>query len=134
LITIDTAAPHSFLFSWHVLNACDPLKAAEPIGPRLASVLLTGVKLRRQVELIVSHEDDALAGMEPPIVYFSPYPNGYDQVITMMFDDIPFGGDPPKSGHDPASKDAQYLVRLMEDHLRMKMGWRSSWTRKEKPA
>ncbi|MEJ2720764.1 MAG: T9SS type A sorting domain-containing protein [bacterium] len=122
MVTIETPAPPAFLFSWHVLRAREPLDAADLNGPPLASVLARGIRLRRQIELIVTHEDEAYDVMRP-IAYFSPFPDGYDQIISIIFDDIPFGGDPPTSGHDPDSKEAQYLVRLLEDHPRMKMGW-----------
>jgi len=116
--------PPSFQFRWHVLVASEPFKAADPNGPRLASVLSPGTRLNRQIELIVVHEDDAPPNTCGPISYLSPFPEMWEQVIAMTFDDIPFGSFiVPKSGHDPSAPKQQYLIRLLEDHPHMKMGW-----------
>lgn len=121
LVRVSTTPPHSFLFRWYVLIGTHPFGAADIHGTQLASVLTPGVKLHRHLELIVPREDDEVT---PPIAYFSPFPNGYDQVITMTFDDIPFVcWKYPKSSHDPHAPMQQYLVRLLEDHPKMKMGW-----------
>ena len=121
LITIETRAPHALHFTWHVLAAHETFQAVDPVGPPFASVLSPGVQLYRQIELVVTHRDTTPV---TPIAYFSPFPNGYDQVIAMTFDDIPFRGWLyPESGHDPNAPMQQYLVRLMEEHPKMKMGW-----------
>jgi hypothetical protein len=124
LVTVTPKALKQFTFSWHVLAATEPFKAVEPKGPALASVLPAGMKLYRQTELRVSHGDGAASDATDPIAYFSPFPNGYDQVIAMTFDDIPFETWVyPRSGHDPNARIQKYLIRLLEDHPDMKMGW-----------
>jgi len=124
LVTVTAPGTRSFTFDWHVLVGTAPIQAVEPKGPPLASVLAPGVKLYRQIELIVDRMDAPSTEVEPSIVYFSPFPNGYDQAIAMTFDDIPFGRFVfPKSGHDTTAANEQYLVRLLEDHPQMKMGW-----------
>jgi len=124
MVTVGTGTSRSFVFTWHVLPAVAPIQAVEPKGPPLASVLAPGVTLHRQIELIVSHGQGATNDYTSPVAYFSPYPNGYDQVIAMTFDDIPFYmWLVPQSGHDTTSRGQQYLLRLLEDHPEMKMGW-----------
>jgi peptidoglycan/xylan/chitin deacetylase (PgdA/CDA1 family) len=124
LVTITPKGSQSFEFSWHVLAASPPIKAAPPAGPPLASVLTSGVQLRRQVDVIITHVDENMADLAGPVAYFSPFPAGYDQVIAMTFDDIPFQRWVyPTSGHDQKAGAQQYLIRLLEDHPRMKMGW-----------
>ena len=124
LVTIAPVATHSFKFTWRALAATAPLQAVDPKGPPFASVLPAGTILRRQVDIIVAHHSDASSGLPMPVAYFSPCPNGYDQTIAMTFDDIPFGRWIfPVSGHDPNAPMEQYLIRLLEDHPRMKQGW-----------
>jgi hypothetical protein len=124
LVTIVPVAPRGFQFRWHALAAAAPMQAVEPKGPPLASVLASGARLHRQVEIIVSHRSDIPSLPSNPIAYFSPWPNGYDQAIAMTFDDIPFGRWVfPVSGHDTNAVVEQYLIRLLEDHPNMKMGW-----------
>jgi hypothetical protein len=124
LVTISPAGSHAFRFRWHSLVATAPLQAVEPKGPPFASVLSPGVRLYRQVDLIIDHASDAPPPIASPLAYFSPWPNGCDQMITMTFDDIPFGRWIfPVSGHDPNAPMEQYLIRLLEDHPKMKMGW-----------
>lgn len=124
LVSVTTTMPHSLLFRWHALVSVPAFQANEPKGPPLASVLPKGVKLHRQVEMILSHRYDEPVRPASPIAYFSPFPNGYDQVIAMTFDDIPFGRWVfPTSGHDTTAPVEQYLIRLLDDHPKMKMGW-----------
>lgn len=121
LVRVSSVSPHSFLFRWYVLIATHPFGAADIHGTPLVSVLTPDIKLHRQFELIVPPEEGEIT---PPIAYFSPFPNGYGQVITMTFDDIPFVcWTYPKSSHDPDAPMQQYLVRLLDDHPKMKMGW-----------
>jgi hypothetical protein len=123
-VTITPSAMNSFQFRWHVLVASDPFKAVDPKGPQLASLLSPGTRLYRQIELIITHDDDPPSNPPEAVAYLSPFPNGWEQVIAMTFDDIPFGSFVvPKSGHDPDTPRQQYIIRLLEDHPRMKMGW-----------
>jgi hypothetical protein len=124
LVWVWAMQPHFFLFRYHVLVGTHPFGAFDMHGPPLASVLTPGIKLHRRIELIVSRgEYEADAAMQP-IAYLSPFPNGYEQVIAMTFDDIPFRcWRYPTSGHDPDAPMQQYLIRLLEDHPKMKMGW-----------
>jgi hypothetical protein len=124
LITIETMPPHALHFDWHVLVSHEPTHTADPPGPPLASVLTPGVEVCRQIELVISHRDTTPPDPIIPIAYFSPYPDGHDQVIAMTFDDIPFEAwRYPTSSHDPNARISQYLIRLLEDHPKMKMGW-----------
>jgi len=124
LATISTSGAHSFRFRWHALAASAPLQAVDPKGPPLASVLTPGVQLYRQIDLFVSHMDEAGKGCTNPIAYFSPFPDGYDQVIAMTFDDIPFGRwKVLRPDMNPDTLREAYLVKLLMDHPRMKMGW-----------
>jgi hypothetical protein len=124
LATISNSGTHSFGFRWNILVATPPPQAVEPKGPSLASVLSAGIKLNRQIELIISHTNEVIKGLTSPIAYFSPFPNGYDQVIAMTFDDIPFGRwIPIKPGIDPNKAREEYLFQLLADHPKMKMGW-----------
>jgi hypothetical protein len=114
----------SFRFRWHVLVASDPFDSFDPQGPRLASVLAPGVKLHREIEFIISRENEPSSISPEPFAYMSPFPYGWEQVIAMTFDNIPFVRYViPKSGHDPDAPKQQYLLRLLEDHPAMKMGW-----------
>ena len=124
LATISTSGAHSFRFRWHALVALAPPQAVDPKGPPLASVLPPGVQLRRQIELIVNHADEAGEGLTSPIAYFSPFPEGFDQVIAMTFDDVPFGRwKVLRSSMNPDTLREAYLVKLLADHPTMKMGW-----------
>jgi hypothetical protein len=124
LATISTSGAHSFRFRWHALVASAPFQAVDPKGPPLASVLTPGVQLHRQIDLFVSHGDEAAKGRTNPVAYFSPFPDGYDQVIAMTFDDIPFGRwKVLRPDMNPDTLREAYLVKLLMDHPRMKMGW-----------
>jgi len=124
LVTLSSTGTHACRFRWQALAATAPLQAVDPKGPPFASVLSRGIRLHRQVEIIIDHRSDAQAQLASPLAYFSPWPNGSDQVIAMTFDDIPFGSWVfPVSGHDPHAPMEQYLIRLLEDHPKMKMGW-----------
>jgi hypothetical protein len=119
IVTITPAELQSFQFHWHVLIASEPFKAIDPKGPQLTSVLIPGTRVYRQIELILTNGGEASPNVAGPIAYFSPFPQGWEQVIAMTFDDIPFGSFRiPKSGHDPDAPKQQYLVRLLEDHPR----------------
>lgn len=124
LVTAKVQGAGPFTFDWHILVGTPPIQAVEPKGPKLASVLAPGVKLFRQIELVVDPEGVPSTRAAEPAAYLSPFPSGYDQAIAITFDDIPFGRHVwPISGHDPSAPLEQYLVRLLEDHPRMKMGW-----------
>ncbi|MDD4857296.1 MAG: T9SS type A sorting domain-containing protein [Candidatus Krumholzibacteria bacterium] len=124
LATISNSGAHSCAFRWHILVATPPPEAVDPKGPALASVLSEGVKLNRQIELVVGHPEQELEGISSPLAYFSPFPNGYDQVIAMTFDDIPFGRwITINKDIDPNKAREEYLLQLLTDHPRMKMGW-----------
>ena len=124
LVSATTPLPHALNFKWHALVSWPAFQARDPKGPPIASVLSRGVKLHRQVEMILSHRHDEAGLPTGPIAYFSPFPNGYEQVIAMTFDDIPFGRWVfPSSGRDTSAPAEQYLIRLLEDHPNMKMGW-----------
>jgi hypothetical protein len=124
IVTITPEEMQSFRFQWHVLVASDPFDSFDPLGPRLASVLSPGTKLHRNSEIIITREDGPPPSASDPIAYISPFPNSWEQVIAMTFDNIPFAGFViPKSGHDPDAPKQKYLIRLLEDHPQMKMGW-----------
>jgi hypothetical protein len=124
LVTVTMPAPHGLDFRWRALVSVPAFQARDPKGPRLASVLPRGTKIYRQIEMIVGHSSGEAPHPVSPIAYFSPFPNGYDQAIAMTFDDIPFGRWVfPTSGYDTNTTSEKYLIRLLDDHPKMKMGW-----------
>ncbi len=111
-------------FDLIVLWAIEPLKAKEPKGPKLASMIVPGVELRRELELILGNRFPATSIPENYHFYFSAYPNSSEQIIAMAFDDIPFKRWVyPLSSDDPNTPVQKYLIRLLEDHPKMKMSW-----------
>lgn len=103
-------------------------------GPPAFSILGPEFKLEWEYEIVMgSANDNLLSALQSPLVYFSPFPNNHEQIITMMFDNIPFEspspvGAPetwnvPESGYDSTAPISATMVRLLEDHPRMKQGW-----------
>jgi hypothetical protein len=122
--TITTSGAHSFKFRWQILVSTPPPQAVAPKGPSLASVLPAGTQLLRQIKLVLNHADEVGRGKTSPLAYFSPFPNGYDQVIAMTFDDVPFGRWVPlQPSINPDTLREAYLLTLLKDHPKMKMGW-----------
>lgn len=123
-VTLEAFLSDIINFRWHILYSSAPIKAKNPRGPRLASVLEAGDIVQRQIILAITDSSSESMGSSSPTAYFAPFPNGYEQIIAMTFDDIPFvRWKFPKSGHDPDAPLQQYLIRLLEEHPRMKMGW-----------
>jgi hypothetical protein len=121
-VTIEERAPVLF-FHWYVLPASALVKARKPSGPGFASVLSKGQTLQRELELIIFNQNDPPAPTFP-LAYFSPFPEGYDQVITIGLDDIPFHRwCIARSSHDPQSPVQSELVHLLDNHPKMKMSW-----------
>ncbi len=103
-------------------------------GPASYSILGPGDVLECSYELVLGNASEEIqTALECPLAYFSPFPNGNEQIVMMMFDNIPFevpkkpGSPPtwfvPKSGQDTTTPISHCMVRLLEDHPRMKQGW-----------
>lgn len=110
----------------------------QSLGPESYSTLAPGHRLEWDYEIVLGNTNTTLlSALEQPLVNFSPFPDGYEQIITMIFDNLPFEYpysaayprvDPktwnyPKFGHDTTAEIGQFMVRLLEDHPQMKQGW-----------
>ena len=107
-------------FSFVVLPAYEPWKAIEPKGPKIASLIDETSILDFTCEVFLTQTGTDL----PLLSYFSPFPNAFDQVISMIFDEVPFYRwlIPPST--DPKDISGQnFLIRLLKDHPKMKMSW-----------
>ncbi len=106
--------------SFIILPTFKPWKAYEPVGPPIASLIDEKVALDYEYEILLDSTDTK----NELVAYFSPFPNGYDQVISMIFDEIPFFRwiIPPSSDARDISGQNQ-LIRLLQDHPKMKMCW-----------
>jgi len=119
LVSISERAP-LLLFHWHILPASSLIKAQPPKGPGFASVLEKGFVLERELQLfVINHVDQPLPF---PLAYLSPYPNGYDQLITIGLDDIPFYRW-TIPGDDNDTPVQRQLIALLRNHPLMKMSW-----------
>jgi len=126
LVRVEDQADGREYFSVELLFASDPWKAKEPKGPRIASTLIPGDTLNFECEIFLTGREEAPQIRRLPIAYayFSPYPHGYDQVIGMILDELPFKRwIYPKSSRDPEAPKQSRLIRLLENHPKMKMGW-----------
>ncbi|NLP11376.1 hypothetical protein GX408_13360 [bacterium] len=121
LVSISERAP-LLLFHWHILPASSLIKAQPPKGPGFASVLEKGFVLERELQLFVLNQVDQPIPF--PLAYLSPYPNGFDQLITIGLDDIPFyRWTIPGAGDDNDSPIQRQLIALLQNHPLMKMSW-----------
>ncbi len=121
LVSISERAP-LLLFHWHILPASSLIKARPPKGPGFASVLEKGFVLEREVQLFVLNQVDQPIPF--PLAYLSPYPNGFDQLITIGLDDIPFyRWTIPGAVEDNDSPVQRQLIALLRNHPLMKMSW-----------
>jgi len=113
--TVDT-------IDFHVLTEKEPKKAVSPEGPLITSRLKKGEILYRQ--FIIQLDDNITEKNDMIYSYFSPYPKGYEQVISMIFDELPFQRwCYPASSSDLSCPVQRYLIRLLEEFPKMKMGW-----------
>jgi len=120
LVSISERAP-LLLFHWHILPASSLIKARPPKGPGFASVLERGFALERELQLFVLNQ----VNQPPPfpLAYLSPYPNGFDQLITIGLDDIPFYRWTIPGAGDEEDPVQRQLIALLQNHPLMKMSW-----------
>jgi hypothetical protein len=117
-------------FVWTILYAGGPY--VKPVqssgGTKIHSVLPAQAVVSRAVEIIFG--SDYLPALDGICAYFSSLPNGYEQAIAMMFDNLPV---------DEAVDSSAFIVpdvtdtlvktygrdmgRLLLAHPRMKSGW-----------
>lgn len=120
LVKVEDQKSGVTAFSYVMLPSYKPWKAIFPEGPKIASLVDCSDSLSYEYELFLS---DSVT-CKRPVSYFSPFPSGYDQVISMIFDDIPFYRwviPPANDPTDPSGQD--YLIQLLEEHPQMKMSW-----------
>ncbi len=90
----------------------------EPVGPPLHSVIPAQETLTVSLNLMWEEQDFYF--------FISPFPDGFQQVIMMMYDNLPFEGYSfvvPRHGHDERAPVGKYMVRILEEHPKMKAGW-----------
>jgi hypothetical protein len=120
--TLTESVDRRLVFDWRLLIGAK-LRGQQDLPP-IASVLVPGVTLHREMTIVALRSPESLGEVVGPFAYFSPFPDGYEQVIAITLDDLPLTRwYVPRNGHDDLSRPETYMVRLLERHPQMKIGW-----------
>jgi len=120
--TLTESVDRRLVFDWRLLVGAR-LRGQQDFPP-IASVLVPGVTLHREMTIMALRSTESFSEAAGPCAYFSPFPDGFEQVIAITLDDLPLTRwYVPRNSHDNPYAPETYVIRLLEHHPQMKIGW-----------